>query len=196
MKGEALGLIETRGMVAAVEAADACVKAANVRLHCCDRVKGGLVTIQVLGDVGAVKAAIDAGAAAAARVGTVIATHVIPRPHEEVAEMLGFAPRPDPTPGPRSGSEPEPESEPKANRGAPRDTENKDLSYLAELRRRLPEMKELATATSLSALSVEKLRKAARMLPSIALTRAEIRDGTKEQILNAIRQALDTKEGD
>lgn len=80
---KALGMIETRGLVASIEAADAMVKAANVTLQCKEHVGGGLVTIMVRGDVGAVKAATDAGAAAAERVGTLISVHVIPRPHEE-----------------------------------------------------------------------------------------------------------------
>ena len=81
---EALGLVECMGLVAMIEAADAMVKAANVRLVGYEKVDAGLVTAIVRGEVGAVKAAVDAGAAAARRVGTVTAVHVIPRPHEEV----------------------------------------------------------------------------------------------------------------
>ena len=84
----ALGMIETRGLVAAIEAADAMVKAANVTLIGKERVGGGLVTVLVRGDVGAVKAATDAGAAAAQRVGELISVHVIPRPHTEVESIL------------------------------------------------------------------------------------------------------------
>lgn len=80
----ALGMIETRGLVGAVEAADAMVKAANVTLIGKEQVGGGLVTVMVRGDVGAVKAATDAGAAAAERVGELLSVHVIPRPHTEV----------------------------------------------------------------------------------------------------------------
>ena len=85
---DALGMIETKGLVAAVEAADAMVKAANVHLIGKERVGGGLVTVMVSGDVGAVKAATDAGAAAAERVGELLSVHVIPRPHEEVEYIL------------------------------------------------------------------------------------------------------------
>lgn len=88
MKSEALGLIETRGLVGAIEAADAMVKAANVYLIGREFVGGGLVTVMVRGDVGAVKAATDAGAAAAQRVGELISVHVIPRPHTEVESIL------------------------------------------------------------------------------------------------------------
>ncbi|MGX6591905.1 ethanolamine utilization protein EutM [Cetobacterium ceti] len=84
----ALGMIETRGLVAAVEAADAMVKAANVTLVGKEMIGGGLVTVMVRGDVGAVKAATDAGAAAADRVGELISIHVIPRPHSEVEVIL------------------------------------------------------------------------------------------------------------
>lgn len=84
----ALGLIETRGLVGAIEAADAMVKAANVTLVKKEKVGGGLVTVMVRGDVGAVKAATDAGAAAAERIGELISVHVIPRPHQEVDEIL------------------------------------------------------------------------------------------------------------
>ena len=84
----ALGMIETEGLVAAVEAADAMVKAANVTLVGKELVGGGLVTVMVRGDVGAVKAATDAGAAAADRVGELISVHVIPRPHSEVELIL------------------------------------------------------------------------------------------------------------
>jgi len=85
---EALGMIETKGLVGSVEAADAMVKAANVYLIGRELVGGGLVTALVRGDVGAVKAATDAGAAAAQRVGELISVHVIPRPHTEVEEIL------------------------------------------------------------------------------------------------------------
>lgn len=87
-KSEALGLIETKGLVGAIEAADAMVKAANVHLIGRELVGGGLVTVMVRGDVGAVKAATDAGAAAAQRVGELISVHVIPRPHGDVETIL------------------------------------------------------------------------------------------------------------
>ncbi|HNW87155.1 MAG TPA: ethanolamine utilization microcompartment protein EutM [Candidatus Limiplasma sp.] len=85
---EALGMIETRGLVGAIEAADAMVKAANVHLIGKEHVGGGLVTVMVRGDVGAVKAAVEAGGAAAKRVGELISVHVIPRPHSDVEAVL------------------------------------------------------------------------------------------------------------
>ena len=88
MSLEALGMIETKGLIGAVEAADAMVKAANVVLVGKEYIGAGYVTVMVRGDVGAVKAATDAGAAAARRVGELISVHVIPRPHAEVERIL------------------------------------------------------------------------------------------------------------
>ncbi len=85
---EALGLVETRGFVGAIEAADAMVKAANVRLIKKEKTGSGLVTMMVRGDVGAVKAAVEAGAEAARRVGELVSTHVIPSPHDDVEILL------------------------------------------------------------------------------------------------------------
>ena len=85
---EALGMVETRGLVAAIEAEDAMVKAANVQLIGSEKIGSGLVSVMVRGDVGAVKAAVEAGGAAAARLGEVVATHVIPRPHGDVNKLL------------------------------------------------------------------------------------------------------------
>ncbi|MGH9793637.1 MAG: BMC domain-containing protein [Candidatus Acidiferrales bacterium] len=88
MANEALGLIETKGLVGAIEASDAMVKAANVVMMGKEYIGSGYVTVMVRGDVGAVKAATDAGAAAARRVGELVAVHVIPRPHEHVETIL------------------------------------------------------------------------------------------------------------
>ena len=88
MQREALGMIETKGLVGAIEAADAMVKSANVVLIGYEKIGSGLVTVMVRGDVGAVKASVDAGAVAAAKVGEVISIHVIPRPHTDVEKIL------------------------------------------------------------------------------------------------------------
>lgn len=88
MGNEALGMIETRGLVGAIEAADAMVKSANVKLIGYEKIGSGLVTVMVRGDVGAVKAATDAGAAAAENVGEIVSVHVIPRPHKDVENIL------------------------------------------------------------------------------------------------------------
>ncbi len=88
MEKQALGMVETKGLVGAIEAADAMVKAANVTLIGKERIGSGLVTVMVRGDVGAVKASVDAGAAAAKRVGELVSVHVIPRPHDDVEKIL------------------------------------------------------------------------------------------------------------
>ncbi len=88
MVGQALGMVETRGLVSAIEAADAMVKAANVKMGGKENVGAGLVAIFVRGDVGAVKAATDAGGAAAQRVGELVSVHVIPRPHNDIEVII------------------------------------------------------------------------------------------------------------
>jgi microcompartment protein CcmL/EutN len=88
MDDRALGLIETRGLVGAIEAADAMVKAANVRLLGAEKTDAALMTVKVVGEVGAVKSAVDAGAAAAKKVGELISVHVIPRPHEDTEYIV------------------------------------------------------------------------------------------------------------
>lgn len=90
---EALGMIETKGLVAMVEASDAMVKAANVKLIGYEKIGAGFVTALVRGDVAAVRAATDAGAAAARKVGELIAVHVIPRPHRDLEDVLPIAPK-------------------------------------------------------------------------------------------------------
>lgn len=89
----ALGMVETKGLIAAIEAADAMVKSANVQLVGREQIGAGYVTVIVRGDVGAVKAATDAGAAAAGRVGEVVSVHVIARPHADLEQLLGPASR-------------------------------------------------------------------------------------------------------
>ena len=88
MEKQALGMVETRGLIGSIEAADAMVKAANVTLIGKEKIGSGLVTVMVRGDVGAVKAAVDAGAAAAKRIGDLYGVHVIPRPHDDVEGIL------------------------------------------------------------------------------------------------------------
>ncbi len=88
MEKLALGMVETKGLIGAIEAADAMVKAANVTLLGKERIGSGLVTVMVRGDVGAVKASVEAGASAAKRVGELVSVHVIPRPHDDVEKIL------------------------------------------------------------------------------------------------------------
>ena len=88
MAQEALGMVETRGLTAAIEAADAMLKAANVELVGTEKIGSGLVTVMVRGDVGAVNSAVETGAEAAGKLGELVATHVIPRPHDDVEKIL------------------------------------------------------------------------------------------------------------
>ena len=88
MNSDALGMVETKGLVGAIEAADAMVKAANVNLAGYEKIGSGLVTVMVRGDVGAVKAATDAGAASARAIGEVVSVHVIPRPHSDTEKII------------------------------------------------------------------------------------------------------------
>ena len=88
MAQEALGMVETRGLVASIEAADAMLKAANVTLVGTEKIGSGLVSVMVRGDVGAVNAAVEAGSTSASRLGELVATHVIPRPHTDVEKIL------------------------------------------------------------------------------------------------------------
>jgi ethanolamine utilization protein EutM len=103
---EALGMVECRGLVAMIEAADTMVKTANVRLVGYEKVDAGLVTAIVRGEVGAVKAAVDAGAAAARKIGEVVSVHVIPRPHNEVDEGVPVLHNGETNRKPISGSTP------------------------------------------------------------------------------------------
>ncbi len=126
----ALGLIETRGLVGAIEAADAAVKAADVKLIGKERVEAGLITIKVIGDVAAVRAAVDAGAAAAQRVGELVSVHVIPRPDDDT-EMLIFPPAGQtrervPLEEPKSGARPSAAGQAKAARQKPPEQETRD----------------------------------------------------------------------
>ena len=195
---KALGMIETRGLVASIEAADAMVKAANVTLQCKEHVGGGLVTIMVRGDVGAVKAATDAGAAAAERVGTLISVHVIPRPHEELEDMLDGG-APDPASPPPVTSEPEPESIPQLEEPVL----EQPAEPVEEQDAALEEAEETAavevgglTPEVLEHMAVVKLRAVARQIGLTSMTRKEIRFAKKEELLTAITQFLKENTGE
>lgn len=108
---KALGLIETRGLIGAIEAADAMVKAAKVKFLGRQKVKGGLVAVMVTGDVGAVKAAVDAGAAACNQVGKLVSAHVIPRPHDDIDMMIPGGPEPEKAAAIKKKSQPKAASE-------------------------------------------------------------------------------------
>lgn len=187
----ALGMIETRGLVASIEAADAMVKAASVTLISKTHVGGGLVTVMVEGDVGAVKAATDAGAAAAERVGELISVHVIPRPAADVAHILDRRPEPKPEPKPEPPA-PEPEPEPEVP-----DPEPEEAAHTEEMKEELPEeapaekmdLSEL-TPEALGKMTVAKLRIVARELGTTGMSRRDIRFAKKEDLIERITKAL------
>ena len=186
---KALGMIETRGLVASIEAADAMVKAANVTLTCKEHVGGGLVTVMVRGDVGAVKAAVDAGAAAAERVGELVSVHVIPRPHEELEGILTTPAPVTPTPKPPRepeeappvpvGPPPVPQPEPQPDPEVPAEEEKAEDGEAVQLSDLTDEV--------LEAMPVVKLRSVARSVGLDTMTRKEIRFAKKEELVAAIR---------
>ena len=187
----ALGMIETRGLVASIEAADAMVKAASVTLISKTHVGGGLVTVMVEGDVGAVKAATDAGAAAAERVGELISVHVIPRPAADVAHILDRRPEPKPEPEPEP---PAPEPEPEHEVPEP---EPEEAAHTEEMKEEQPEeapaekmdLSEL-TPEALGKMTVAKLRIVARELGTTGMSRRDIRFAKKEDLIERITKAL------
>ena len=186
---KALGMIETRGLVASIESADAMVKAANVTLTCKEHVGGGLVTVMVRGDVGAVKAAVDAGAAAAERVGELVSVHVIPRPHEELEGILTTPAPVTPTPKPPREPEeappapvsppPVPQPEPQPDPEVPAEEEKAEEGEAVQLSDLTDEV--------LEAMPVVKLRSVARSVGLDTMTRKEIRFAKKEELVAAIR---------
>ena len=183
---KALGMIELYGYLAAVEALDSALKAANVSSLGATKVGGGLVTVMVEGDVGAVKASMDAAASAAERVGEVISVHVIPRPHESVGE-----PSTPPAPEKSSESDPEPKPEPELKLEPEAETvpevsetpiaEVSDNAVIEE-----PVKAESYTEEMLEKMSVSKLRTIARELQVDNMTREQIRFGKKTELIQNI----------
>ena len=188
---KALGMIELYGYIAAVEALDSALKAANVSSLGATKVGGGLVTVMVEGDVGAVKASMDAAASAAQRVGEVIRVHVIPRPHESVGEMIKppLPPAPEeakkPEPEPKSEPEPEPELEPESEpEPEVPETPAAEVSDNAVIEE--PVKAESYTEEMLEKMSVSKLRTIARELQVDNMTREQIRFGKKTELIQNI----------
>lgn len=178
---QALGMIEVYGYLTAVEALDSALKAANVSRLGVEKVRGGLVTVLVEGDVGAVKAAMDASAAAAERVGTVISVHVIPRPADDVTRMLKGGKKPEePTPPePEKPSEPEISSEPDTL------SEPESEAMKAEEGEKAPQD---VTVEEMQTMGVDALRRLARALEIKNMTRAEIRFAKKQELIQKITE--------
>ena len=178
---QALGMIEVYGYLTAVEALDSALKAANVSRLGVEKVRGGLVTVLVEGDVGAVKAAMDASAAAAERVGTVISVHVIPRPADDVTRMLkgGKEPEEPTPPEPEKPSEPEISSEPDTL------SEPESEAVKAEEGEKAPQD---VTVEEMQTMGVDALRRLARVLEIKNMTRAEIRFAKKQELIQKITE--------
>ena len=178
---QALGMIEVYGYLTAVEALDSALKAANVSRLGVEKVRGGLVTVLVEGDVGAVKAAMDASAAAAERVGTVISVHVIPRPADDVTRMLkgGKEPEEPTPPEPEKPSEQEISSEPDTM------SEPESEAVKAEEGEKAPQD---VTVEEMQTMGVDALRRLARALEIKNMTRAEIRFAKKQELIQKITE--------
>ena len=215
---KALGMIEVYGYLTAVEALDSALKAANVTRLDVVKVRGGLVTVLVEGDVGAVKAAMDASAAAAERIGTVVSVHVIPRPASDVERMLkgpGGGSKADPPKAEPEPKEPEPEErkaeEPKAEQPEadlePETPEPEPEPEAPEPEKpaqavmpepagpeRKPEAGKAAAVTpeEMKAMSVDGLRRLARELEIPSMTRAEIRYAKKQELIQKITEFIDS----
>ena len=166
----ALGLVETRGLVGSIEAADVMVKTANVHILNTEYIRNGLVTVKILGEVAAVKAAVDAASAAAARIGQVISVHVIPRPAAEIEHILQSKPAP-------AGVTKEPHEKPKQEPEEP-SPEQQSLFVaspdLDEYRRQLGEM------------TVPQLRTVARDEGGLDISGREISRANKEQLISQL----------
>ena len=219
---KALGMIEVYGYLTAVEALDSALKAANVTRLDVVKVRGGLVTVLVEGDVGAVKAAMDASAAAAERIGTVVSVHVIPRPASDVERMLkgpgggskADPPKAEPEPKEPEPKGPEPEElkaeEPKAEQpeadlepGTPEPEEGPEAPEPEKPAQavtpepaepRKPEAGKAAAVTpeEMKAMSVDGLRRLARELEIPSMTRAEIRYAKKQELIQKITEFIDS----
>ena len=178
---QALGMIEVYGYLTAVEALDSALKAANVSRLGVEKVRGGLVTVLVEGDVGAVKAAMDASTAAAERVGTVISVHVIPRPADDVTRMLKGGKEPEePTP-----PEPEKPSEPEISLEPDTLSEPESEAVKAEEGEKAPQD---VTVEEMQTMGVDALRRLARALEIKNMTRAEIRFAKKQELIQKITE--------
>ena len=187
---QALGMIEVYGYLTAVEALDSALKAANVSRLGVEKVRGGLVTVLVEGDVGAVKAAMDASAAAAERVGTVISVHVIPRPADDVTRMLKGGkepeePTPPTSPEPEEPSEPEISSEPDTLSEPEAPAEPESEAVKAEEGEKAPQD---VTVEEMQTMGVDALRRLARALEIKNMTRAEIRFAKKQELIQKITE--------
>lgn len=179
----ALGLIETRGLVGAIEAADAMTKAAEVRLVGKERADAGLMTVKIIGDVAAVRAAVDAGAAAAQRVGELVSAHVIPRPADDI-EMLIYPPQPQ-----KFRSSDEEEVAPKRTPRKTEKVEESDTKQVEIVQKEIPfptSNEEQEYLSQLEAMTVHELRRYARGVQGLTIYGREISRANKEQLIQEL----------
>ena len=192
---KALGLIEVRGMVPAVEALDSALKAANVNRLDVVKVGGGLVSVLIEGDVGAVRAAVDAAQAAAEKIGTVISTHVIPRPAAEVTGMItpDSDPQPVQTPDPEPEAEqPEPETTEEPEAEQPEDSTGETEEVTEEpAEQKKGKLNYIPDVEEMKAMTVDRLRALARKLEITNMTRKEIRYANKTELIGKISEFLE-----
>jgi len=177
----AVGLIETRGLVAAIEACDAALKSADVKLISIDRVDAGLMTVKIVGDVAAVQSAVDAGQMAAARVGTLVAAHVIPRPDPGLHEELIYV-----EVRPRKKSQSAPLSK-TASGSANTAASTAQMSDSAELSA-VAKSDAKSVSPRLEEMTVQELRRYARTLPNFPIRGREISRASKETLLHLLHQ--------
>lgn len=191
---KALGLIELLGYVPAVVALDTALKTAEVSFQQISKIDKGIVSLTVTGDVSAVQAAMDAAAAAAEQVGQVLYVHVIPRPHDEVDEMLNPPPAAPQAPQPPSasdGSDDEPDSETAAELPQAETAQEVSAEESAELTADLKAQMENLTLEVLEGMTVKELRTIARELNITNMSRKEIRFGKKEDLVASICKYLE-----
>jgi microcompartment protein CcmL/EutN len=183
--GYALGLIETRGLVASIEAADAMLKCANVELIGRVQVGGGLVTVMVKGDVGAVKAAIDAGSSAAHKIGELISVHVIPRPHAEIDRIFFTTTQPKVLI--KEETKAKRKSEIKENIEAIlKENKIEEPKVLADMNRLFQENGIKIVIKGFEKWSVVELRRFARLLKDLSISGREISKANKKELIDEI----------
>ena len=178
MKGYALGLVESLGYVGAVEAADVCLKAANISLIGCELVTGGFVTIKIAGEVGAVKAAVDAAEVAVKKVGKLVSTHVIPRPSTELYKMLDLIQKE------KSAEEAQKEEVPRMETAQAVKSEGDMTEDLITVGKAAAQ--DFKSEEALRSMKVVALRTLARQIPDMPIERNDIKFAKKEELVDAI----------
>ncbi len=187
----AVGLIETRGLVAAIEACDAALKSADVKLISIDRADAGLMTVKVVGQVAAVQSAVDAGRLAAARVGTLVSAHVIPRPDASLHEELIYVEVRPRKKTQRTTQQPESRTQAQST-SLPSATTLSSISPVQSLESAMspsaPNPSEKHLPTHFEDLTVQDLRRYARTLPNFPIQGRAISRASKDTLLNLLRQ--------